>query len=379
MKRIWLSNLRKTGLLLLGVVFVYLQTSCSPLLPFSSAFDPPKSPPIKPPQATKIVLAKTFDPLKESDVAREEIYQLLLAKDFDAIEKAAGDAREKKQRLTGGYWKLDAIYDALSNIYSEYPGQAVTDEVWNDRLELLKRWKKNSAESITPRVALAASYTNYGWFARGSGYANAVSKENYRLLYERLVKAEKELFEARDLDKKCTRWFRELLFVGMAKGWPLDEYNELLEEAIKSEPTYLQFYLIQSENLTPNWNGKKGSWRNFIDSLPGELAELETDEADIIFFFVVANKLREPSVFHDLGVVSNERVKKGFADLEEKFGVDNFRLNQFALASFIGQDFTSARKAFERIGDKRDKDVWDEKTFNQMKAFIYGRRFASRK
>jgi len=219
------------------------------------------------------------------------------------------------------------------------------------------------------RVALAKAYIGYGWFVRGKGYINTVTKENYDLLHERLDLAENELLEAHKLGVKCPRWYREMLYIGMAKGWSLDEFNEIYEEAIKFEPNYLQFYLVKSENVTPKWNGNQGDWEKFVDELPGKLAALETDESDIIYFTVVVNKLRDQSLNINYAMLSKERIKKGFSDMEKKYNVDNLRLNQFAFIACLVLEFSSAEEAFNRIGDDWNKEVWNEQTFRQMKQF----------
>lgn len=320
-------------------------------------------------QKSNKVLAEELNLKSASGIIEQDIYRLLAAKDFNAVEKIANSARKNKERLVGGYWKLDAVYTAAATIYADYPGQEVTDEMWKNRIEILKNWKEALPESITARVALAKAYMGYGWFARGDGYINTVSKENYDLLHERLEMAENELLDADNLKVKCPGWYREMLFLGMVNGWSPDDYNQLYEEAIKFEPNYLQFYLVKSEALTPKWKENPGDWQKFVDELPGKLATLGTDEADIIYFIVVVNKLRERSLAINYAMLAKERIKNGFADLDKKYGVDNLRLNQLALVSCQTNDFPLAMEAFKRIGNDSNKEVWGEREFNDMKKF----------
>lgn len=368
MRNTILLGFRKKKLFLSITVLIALQTACLPFVKINkNSFA--NSSPLSPNQSPKKVLAEEFNLKSASDAAKKETYELLLAKDFAAIERVADETRKKKERLPGGYWKLDSVYEGLSNIYAEYPGQEVTEEMWKNRIELLKQWKENSPESITARIALAKSYMGYGWFARGRGYINTVSKENYELLHERLNSAQRELLEAEKLSAKCPRWYREMLFLGMAKGWSLDEFDEIYEEAIKNEPAYLQYYLIKSENLTPKWNGERGDWQKFVDSLPSKLATLKTDEADIIYFVVVVNKLNDSSLGINWTMVSKDRIEKGFSDINKKYGADNLRLNQYAFVSCLTMNFPAANEAFNRIGNDWNKEVWSVQLFNQMKQF----------
>jgi hypothetical protein len=366
MKKIQSVKLQPQVIFFLIIALIFLQTACSPSIKLSKEVKKSDSNNTYKPNFKK-KKAKEFDLNSPMDVAEKETYDFLLKKDFGAIERLANKARENKERLVGGYWKIDSIYEGLTGMYSEYPEQEITDQMWKDRIELLSNWKKESPNSITAGVALALSYIEYGWFARGFGYIDAVSDEDLRLLNERLSMAERELIEAKSLNIRCPRLYREELFLGMAKGMSQTEFNEIYEEATKFEPNYLQFYLVKSEYIMPRWSGKQGDWENYIDSLPDELAKLETDETDIIFFVVVAGKLADSSV-NLSAIKSRDRIYKGFDDLEKKYKSDKKRLNQCAYLSFVTSNIPGAKWAFTRIGNDWDKDVWRNKEkFNLTK------------
>ncbi|HQU83593.1 MAG TPA: DUF4034 domain-containing protein [Pyrinomonadaceae bacterium] len=311
--------------------------------------------------------APEFDPNSPSDVFSKQINDLFMARDYKAIEKIADEARTKKERMSGGYWKIDDLYEPLSTIYADRPAQELSDELWKNRIELLKQWKQAEPESITARIALSQAYINYAWFARGNGYANTVSKESNELLQERLELAENELKEARQLKAKCPRWYRNVLFLGMARGMEKERFEKIYEEAINSEPNYLQYYLVKSEYLTPKWHGEPGDWQKFVDALPSKIATLKTDESDLIYFVVVVNKLKDNSMMQNWGAISKEKMRKGLADMETKYGADKLRLNQYAFYTCIVRDIENGKDTFAKIGDNFDKSVWNEQQFRQMK------------
>ncbi len=60
-------------------------------------------------------------------------------------------------------------------------------------------------DSITARVALAGSWVGYAADARGDGYADTVSQENWKLFKERVANAHNELIEAKKLEQKSAR------------------------------------------------------------------------------------------------------------------------------------------------------------------------------
>ena len=153
-------------------------------------------------------LTKLADPDKADIELQKQAYDLLIAKDFNAIDTLADEARTKKQRIKGGYWTLDQIYDGLTSFFADHPGEKVSDEMWTDRIDLLKQWKQKRAGSITVRVALAGAYIGFGETARGKGYSDPEGQDDPNLLSERLAKAESELNEAKTLHIQCPRWYR---------------------------------------------------------------------------------------------------------------------------------------------------------------------------
>ena len=91
--------------------------------------------------------------------------------------------------------------------------------------------------------------------------------------------AEQELRDAQKLKQTCPRWYREVLLIGMYKGWSAADFDDVFNEAVAYEPNYLQLYIVKSDNLTPKWNGERGDWQKFVDALPGKLATLNSDES----------------------------------------------------------------------------------------------------
>jgi hypothetical protein len=298
---------------------------------------------------------------------QKKINDMLIAKEFAAIESEARSARASKERFRGGFWKISCLYDATKTIYAEYKGQNINDEMWTNRIELLKTWKAEMPNSVTAHIALAGAYLDYAWFARGNGYAGSVSRSDYADMQSRVTLAENELLEAEKLHEDCPRLLSEQLSIATMQGWPRVKFEELFEKAIRKETNYLDYYTEKSVYLKPKWHGEPGDWQKYIDSLPGKLATLNTDEADIIYFVVLASEIDDPSG-NNWAMVSKERIKKGSDEIQKRFGQSYYRLNQFAYLASVTGDYDNAKRAFDEIGEKRNNAVWKEQTFNMMKA-----------
>ncbi len=100
-----------------------------------------------------------------------EILPLVKKKDFDGLEKIAGRMRDNRLRFANGNWQLDDFYNTLMLAADVYK--------WPEEkyMSILQEWIEQYPGSITPRVALAEALTEYGWRARGSGWASEVTEE----------------------------------------------------------------------------------------------------------------------------------------------------------------------------------------------------------
>ncbi len=313
------------------------------------------------------VSEKSVDSKNPLGIERRKVLVLIKAEDFVGLEKYASVARSKKERLPGGYWKLYAFYKEMESIRADGISKIALNRLWLNRISFLKKWKAIAPNSVTPRIALASAYYGYGWFARGHGFSNAVSRENSRLLFERLELARNELITAKKIGD-CPHWYALALNIGMVEGMPEEYYEKVFQSAVEFEPNYLSYYLIKFTNLHPKWGGRKSDRVEFIN-LISQKEDSEKFERDIIYFVLVATMLNEGITGVNWSHYSKNRVQNGFAELEKKYGVDNYRLNQFAYITCSTLDLSNARWAFERIGDDRNTSVWSEHKFNQMLKF----------
>src|SRR6202140_3947493 len=105
------------------------------------------------------------------------IYSLLKAEEFEQLACIADSARSYKETFPGGMWKIHSVYSGL-----ERPPVHPTQEDWDIHMQLVRKWMLSRPESITARITSAESYVNYGWDARGPGFAKTVSESGWRLL-----------------------------------------------------------------------------------------------------------------------------------------------------------------------------------------------------
>lgn len=310
----------------------------------------------------------TFDDGADVNALRhyqDAVVALLQERAFAELDCIADAARSSKTRFSGGNWKLHRVYYSLSEI----EGHAA-EEDWKERLRLIEDWVDERPKSVTARVALADAYASYAWNARGSGMADTVTENGWRLFAERLEYAKQILEQAKSLDAQCPEWFAVMQRIALGQGWSIPEARVLFEQAVASEPLYYTYYRQFAVSLLPKWNGEEGDTAKFADEIANRIGG---EEGDIVYF-QIADELACPCQGDpEFTRLSWPRVHKGYDELEKRYGTSLVYLNRFALMAMNSTDSIAADAAFRRIGDN-----WHQGTWNTEDSFRGTREQAAR-
>jgi hypothetical protein len=353
--------MRTSKILLLIVSLLILQTACN----FSVGAhnfpqDRKDSPRIS--EARTPVTSKT---LVEKEAPEIEEYERLLRKhleagDFEWLDNEAATQRLKKERLPGGYLKLRRIYKIMATP-AERNGKA---EAWETHLAKLELWSKQRPTSITPRVALAHAWIDFGWEARGTGSFNTVTQQGRSLFVSRLEKAETILSDAAKLNEKCPEWYLATMVVAKAQGWDREEFENVFAAGVALEPTYNNLYIAKAGYLLPQWNGKPGEWERFAEESANKLGG---EEGDVLLFTIYSSMMEDHSLdFMNTHKQLAPRLLRGFRAIEKLYGSSSHRLNEAALISIFANVPQTTADLMKQIGEDYDESVWRSKTNFEM-------------
>ena len=210
---------------------------------------------------------------------------------------------------------------------------------------------------MTARVALARSYLNYAYDARGQGLSNTVSDSGWTLFRERTSEARRILEEAKHLSIKCPEWYLAMLLVAQNEGWSTSDARSLFEEAFKLEAGYFYDARVLADYLQPKWAGEEGDTAKFMQEIADRIGG---DQGDILYFEVATTLI---CGCDDEPHLSMERIVRGFEASEKQYGVSMLNLNLIAHLTTNNKetDPVTADKVFARIGDQWDEQTWDKK------------------
>jgi hypothetical protein len=288
----------------------------------------------------------SFDVTTSTGEFSNQVFQKLNEEDFAWLEERASKARKDKEKLKGGYWAIRTFYGGIQSADN-------SDVEYKKLFEKLNRWKNSYPESITPRIAIFEAWSNYAGEARGTGYANTVSEDGWRLYRERMKNAKQELLEAGA--GKCPYWYVGMLEIAKNEGWDFDDFEDLFQEAAAYEPEFYYYYQQKATYLLPRYSGTPGQFERFIEEIKREKGAKMYYQ--VLSFFI----LYVGDIPFDGEKYSREQAKQGFVELRKAHGADKKRLNEFAKFLIFSGDIETAAQIFEEIGEDWDKEIWREK------------------
>jgi hypothetical protein len=116
---------------------------------------------------------------------------------------------------------------------------------------LTNRWSGTSL----PLLTKGRAYLSFAWQARGTGYADTVKENGWKLMGERLDIAAIALEAAWKLDSKDKRICREMMRVELGKGRGLPHLEVWFQRGMKLDSGDYDLCSEKLESLRPRWYG----------------------------------------------------------------------------------------------------------------------------
>lgn len=286
---------------------------------------------------------------------------------FALLNQEEKKFRTKQSRFPDGRWKLTFFYGGLGG-----PKMTGNDAVWERSLRLADEWIQATPAEPAPYLAKANILIQYAWDARGTGYANTVTPEGWKLFNQRIAEAEKVLTLAPRIAQSDPYWFIEMETVAIAQGWPDEEFTKLYREAIKEAPTYEWIYFTAANYYLPRWYGSKEKLRQFVENAVQATQKYEGKTMYARIYWDELWALRDKTFAP--GYANWSDMRQGFEDMMTQYPKSRWNLNAFAYYACLADDWPTTKKLIKQIGDQPDLRIWDSKEkFDHCKA--YGQSF----
>ncbi len=239
---------------------------------------------------------------------------------------------------------------------------ALTD--WPGRPGIFDEWlrRRRSGEAL---LVSGVQRVAWAWEARGGGRANTVLEDGWRLFFERLTEAQKELLAAAEqLETDPTPW---TWLITCARGLELstEKSREYFDQAIARDPRSYEAHSMLLQNLCAKWGGSAEEMFAHARAASG----VERPGGPLHALIATAHFEHAIQEFEDdpPSYLSRREVRAEIVDaagwmLRDNTTPDDFRtivaLNMFAFVLSHAGEPRIANAIFERLAG-RMTEIWD--------------------
>lgn len=284
--------------------------------------------------------------------AADKFYQMLVEKKFDELERIANESQQQNKSISDGQPQLAALFGGVAGCLTNGCQNWLSETQWQDRYRLILAWKEKYPKSIPAEVAHASFFIEHGWAIRGQGYADSVKEDAWLPFRESMERARKILELSSPAAKNSPGWHSAMLSVGLAQGWPVEQFDKVYRAGIEKHPLYLPLYFNASAYFAPRWHGSPTELRQFVEgAVHATRAQLgETLYARLNWSLWTREMFANSQT--DWG-----RMKNGFERIIADFP-DTWNINNYAKFACLAGDMTTLLKLAKKIGDQPLESAW---------------------
>lgn len=272
------------------------------------------------------------------------VAEKLAARDFAFLEQTVTKLRTSKKLLSDGQPELSAFYYGIANcIQKRCSKDNIPPEAWERRRLLLNEWQQAYPNSSAVMIARAYLMKAFALHARGEGYINTVSAEQYKLFTERTGAARSIFEEIRSSSADDPAWYSGLLDIAWLQQWPQEKFDALYNEGVRRFPYYLPLYFTKAWYLTPRWGGTQAAFAKHVD----EIARNTSATMGETMYSRLHWLTWGPEMFKS-GQTDWRRMRQGFTKMTNDFP-DQWNINNFAKFACVAGDPETLQTQLTRI------------------------------
>ncbi len=169
--------------------------------------------------------------------------------DFQALEKLFAKYPANYFDPADGESDRYSIQVGLDNLF-EY-GKMSTQEIAVN----VATWRRQYPNSIFPVIIEASAFSDWGWMARGHGYATAITQQQMQMFAYRNAMAEGALEDIQVRSEAEPLWHMLWINVMLDLGESRGVTRRAYDDAISQFPDFLPLYRAEMRALMPRWGG----------------------------------------------------------------------------------------------------------------------------
>lgn len=288
----------------------------------------------------------------ERTAIRDEAAQAYRAGDMESLERQhAKYSQFFTQRTSSGAFKMTLFFDGIANAKRD----ATESELQADIARTLS-WAKEPNASPLSHVLHAASLQSYAGYFRGSGFANTVPPQAWKVYEDYTNRAGQYLLANEAVASKSSTWHSRLLNIAKWSAWPSEIVDRLFEAGWQTNQGDYSLYVNTVEYFLPKWHGNALALDRFIRYAVAKAPPEYGAELYARLYSKVGESQFERRLYAD-SLVDWSAMREGLELWYKRFPTD-WNLNIVAYHACIAGDKVLAKRLFNEIGTQPQWEIW---------------------
>ncbi len=280
-------------------------------------------------------------------------------------------AMNRKKMIYLGQAAGDAIFRNGSQRY--YMEEALKERSRPDAGLMMKELKNNEGTDPWIRLVLeGVRHIDKAWQARGSGWADTVTKDGWKVFGEEMDRAEKKLVEAHELHPEFPEAACRMITVAMASCSDFNE-REWFDRTVAAQLDYMSAYSGLMWALRPRWGGSHMEMYKFgVECLNTKRFDTEVPLKYWHVIRDIGSELKDwKDAYRMTGAYEHFKVLfDGMLAEPTRVGSSNYWNSFNAAVAWAAGEYKEAQRLLDELGDNVQESVF--LSFGSSPALIFG-------
>lgn len=256
--------------------------------------------------------------------ARLNVFSLVGANpNYDLLDRASNELGFSRQKFPTGEYLFEALFYALDDAM-----ETISRSSTGAAQRFAEEWSRAKGDDGYARLMRAVVQYHEAWQARGTGYANTVTPEGWKLFFSKLEEANATLDSSSAKLKETGAWHALKLRLVFAHPKFKNDRMKVVQDATAAWPDYLAVYSIPMAYMHPRWGGTYELMEGVAQLA---LQKTRTEQGAAMYALVYEDQFRADC---DCTLADSKvdwpTMKQGMRDVESHYAVTPDRLKHFA-------------------------------------------------
>jgi membrane associated rhomboid family serine protease len=229
-----------------------------------------------------------------------------------------------------------------------------------ETLVSLATWRHQYPDSIFPIIVEAAALSDWGWAARGYGFATSISQQQLQVFEYRNAMAEGALEDVEARSENDPLWYVLAVNVKMDLGETRGEIKRIFEDGIGKFPNFLPLYRAELRALMPRWGGSYEMVNEVIDEASERDASVGPEMYARLYWSYASLEGDDIDIFTD-GMADWRRMSDGFAALLKGYPDSDYLLNGYAYMACRAGDSQKYQALKPQLRYRLSSTAWSDR------------------